>query len=53
MVVATYQPKNIEGYDCKKDQVKLIICLFDKSTGQFNGLRLQLAYIVLRGDLEE
>ena len=28
-------------------------CLYDKSTGQFNGLSLRLAYIVLCGDLEE
>ena len=41
------------SYDCKKDEVKLVTCLYDKSTGQFNGLKLQLAYIVLRGDREE
>ena len=31
----------------------MITCLYDRPTGQFNGLTLRLAYIVLRGDLEE
>ena len=31
----------------------MITCLYDNSTGQFNGLALPLAYIVLHGDFEE
>ena len=33
--------------------VKLITCIYDKSTGRFNGLALRLKYIVLRGDVGE
>ena len=53
LVVTPNQPKNIDEYDYKKDKVKSIRCTYNKSTGQFNGLTLQLAYIVLRGDTEE
>ena len=53
MIVAANQPKNIDKYDCKKDEVKLVTCIYDKSTGQFNSLKLQLAYIVLQGGKEE
>ena len=48
LVVSANQPKNIDEYE-----VKLITCIYGKSTGQFNGLTLQLAYIVLSGDKEE
>ena len=47
LVVAANQPKNIGEYECKADEFKFIACIFDKSTGQFNGLTLQLTYIVL------
>lgn len=40
LVVAANQPKNIDEYECKKDEVKLITCKYDKSTGQFNDLTL-------------
>ena len=53
LVVTPNQPKNIDEYDYEKDKVKSIRCTYNKSTGQFNGLTLQLAYIVLRGDTEE
>ena len=53
MIVAVNQPKNKDEYDCKKDEVKLVTYIYDKSTGQFNGLKLQLAYIVLRGYKKE
>ena len=43
LIVASYQPKNIDEYNCKRDEVKLITCLYDKSTGEFLGLKLQLA----------
>ena len=33
--------------------MKLINCLYDTLTGEFKGLRMQLAYINLRGDKEE
>ena len=51
--MAANHPNNIDEYHCEKEEVKLVTCIYDKSTGQFNGLKLQLAYIVLRGDKEE
>ena len=34
----------------KKNEAKLISCLYDQATGEFLGLRIQLVYIVLGGD---
>ena len=31
----------------------MFCCIYDLATGQFNGIREQLAYIVLRGDQQE
>ena len=53
LIVAANQPNNIDEYYCKKDEIKLVTCIYDKSTEQFNGLKLQLSYMVLRGDKEE
>ena len=52
LIVAANQPKNIDECDCRKGEVKLVTCIYGKSIGQFNCLKLQLAYIVLRGDKE-
>ena len=52
-MVAANQHENIDKCICKNNKVKLIICLYDKSTGEFKGLRMQLAYIILQGDKEE
>ena len=51
LVVTPNQPKNIDEYEYKKDKVKSIRCIYNKSTGQFNSLTLQLAYIVVRGEV--
>lgn len=53
LIVAANQPNNIDEYYCKKDEIKLVTCIYDKSTGQFHGLKLQLSYMVLRGVKEE
>ena len=53
LVVAANQLENIDECNCKKNEVKLTVCLYDKSTGEFLGLNLQLAYIILLGDIEE
>ena len=47
LVVDANQSKIVDEYEYKKDEVKLIACIYEKSTGQFNGLMLQLAHIVL------
>ena len=35
---------------CEKNEVKLIVCLYDQATGDFLGLDKQHAHIILRGD---
>ena len=53
LIVATNQPSDINAYECKENEVKLWCCIYDLTTGEFQGAREQLAYIVLRGDKEE
>ena len=53
LLVAANQTENINEYVCKKNEDKLIVCLYNKSTGEFQGLSFQLAYIILRGDKEK
>ena len=53
LIVAANQPKDINEYSCKENEVKLLSCVYDLESGDFKGLRLMLAYIVLRGDNDE
>ena len=53
LIVSANQPKYINEYVCKENEVKLLSCVYDLESGDFKGLRLMLAYIVLRGDDDE
>ena len=53
LIVAANQPKDIVNYVCLKNEVKLLCCVYDIETGDFKGIREQLAFIVLRGDADE
>ena len=53
LIIAANQPKDIVEYSCLKNEVKLLSCVYDIETGQFKGIREELAFIVLRGDEEE
>ena len=53
LIIAANQPKDIANYTCLKNEVKLLSCVYDIETGQFKGIREQVAFIVLRGDIEE
>ena len=53
LIVAANQPSDINAYECKENEVKLWCCIYDLTTGEFQGVREQLAYINLRGDKEE
>ena len=53
LIIAANQPKDIANYTCLKNEVKLLSCVYDIETGQFKGIREQVAFIVLRGDVEE
>ena len=53
LIFAANQPKDISLYTCLPNEVKLLSCVYDLESGEFKGLREQLAYIVLRGDEQE
>ena len=53
LIIAANQPEDIDAYTCNDNEVKLLSCVYDLESGKFKGLRLMLAYIVLRGDKDE
>ena len=53
LIIAANQPKDIANYVCSKNEVKLLSCVYDIESGQFKGIREQMAFIVLRGDIDE
>ena len=46
-------PGNIEEYERKPNEVKLITPLYDIDSGEFLGLKKSLAFIMVRGDKDE
>ena len=53
LLVAANQPEDISQYQCKENETKLLTCVYDLESGKFKGLRLMLAYIIIRGDEDE
>ena len=53
LIPAANQPKDIATYECNENEVKLLCYIYDLDTGEFKGIKEQLAYIVLRGDENE
>ena len=53
LIIATNQPKYISTHKCLKNEVKVLSCVYDLESGNFKGLREQIAFIVLRGDSDE
>ena len=53
LFVATNQPKDIDQYTPAKNKVRLAVCFYDTSTGEFHGIAIKLAYIIFCGDDEE
>ena len=53
LIIAANQPKDIDTYVCSKNEVKLLSCVYEIESGQFKGIREQVAFIVLRGDSDE
>ena len=53
LIVAANQPPKIDQYVCKDNEVKLYTCIYNLQTGEFLGLRCEVAFIVLRGDERE
>ena len=48
-----HQPKDIESYECKEDEVKILRALYDKETGKFLGIAECIAQITVRHDDDE
>ena len=44
---------NIEEYECKPNEVKLITPLYDVDSGKILGLEKRLAFFLVRGDQDE
>ena len=53
LIVASNQPSDINAYECKENEVKLCCCIYDLTTGEFQGVREQLTCNVWRGEKEE
>ena len=53
LIIAANQPEDISTYICSKNEVKLLSCVYDLESGDFKGIREQIAFIVLRGDVDE
>ena len=53
LIIAANQPKDVASYSCLKNEVKLLSCVYDLESGDFKGIREQIAFIVLRGDNNE
>ena len=53
LIIAANQPEDISTYICSKNEVKLLSCVYDLESGDFKGIREQIAFIVLREDVDE
>ena len=49
IIIAANQPADINKYVCKQNELKINTCIYDLATGKFEGLKKELAFIVLRG----
>ena len=47
LIIARNQPNDIETHECKKNETKLIRCIYDQTTGDFLELQKELAYNML------
>ena len=50
IIVAANQPPKIQSYSCKANEVKLDTSIYDLPSGEFQGLKTELAFTVFRGD---
>ena len=53
IIVVTNQLVDTDNYACQPNKVKLHTCIYNLTTGDFQGLKTELAYIVLRGNKNE
>ena len=50
LICAKNLPKDFDNYECRADEVKLCVPLYNVETGEFRGFQNWLAYIMIRGD---
>ena len=48
-----HQPKDIDSYDCKEDEVKILTTIYDIETGKFLGLEYCVALITVKNNPDE
>ena len=48
-----HQPKDIQSYDCKDDEVKILRTKYDPATGKFLGIECCVALITVKNNPEE
>ena len=48
-----HQPQDIEPYDCKDDEVKILRAKYDPANGKFLGIEYCIALITVKNDPEE
>ena len=53
LIVVANQPPKIDQYFFKDNEVELYTCMYNLQTGEFLGLRCEVAFIVLREDKRE
>ena len=47
-----HQPKDVESYKCKDDEVKILKTPYERDTGKFLGLEYCIALIKVRDDAD-
>ena len=48
-----HQPKDIESYELKNDEVKMLRPKYDPTNGEFLGIEYCVALITIKNDLDE
>ena len=46
-------PENLDIYECKEREVKVLVPLYDTTTGEFKGIKQSLGSIMLRSDHDD
>ena len=53
LICSKTMPEDFENCECKENEVKLCVPLYNVETGEFRGLQKWLACIIVRGDEDE
>lgn len=48
-----HQPKDVDSFECKADEVKILRVCYDPENGKFLGIKYCVALITVRNDLDE